>query len=93
MAKVDVKMPEEFLLKLSKLGANTDVVAEKVLKAAAEKCKAFLSVEMSQGQMVEDVRLAVNGKKPVYFYGRNGGVVPSPDEICAEIEKIVGGMK
>lgn len=36
MAKVDVKMPEEFLLKLSKLGANTDAVAEKVLKAGGE---------------------------------------------------------
>ncbi len=66
---------------------------EKAIKDAAKTAKAFMSVEMSQGQMVEDVRLAVNGEKPVYFYGRNGGVVPSPDEICAEIEKIIGGGK
>ncbi len=66
---------------------------EKAISDAAKTAKAFLSVEMSQGQMVEDVRLAVNGEKPVYFYGRNGGVVPSPDEICAEIEKIIGGGK
>ncbi len=66
---------------------------EKAINDAAKTAKAFLSVEMSQGQMVEDVRLAVNGEKPVYFYGRNGGVVPSPDEICAEIEKIIGGGK
>ena len=66
---------------------------EKTQDKEAKNAKAFLSVEMSMGQMVEDVRLAVNGEKPVYFYGRNGGVVPSPDEICAEIEKIIGGGK
>lgn len=64
---------------------------EQIIAETAKTAKAFLSVEMSQGQMVEDVRLAVNGAKPVYFYGRNGGVVPTPDEICGEIEKIVGG--
>ena len=54
--------------------------------------KAYLSVEMSRGQMVEDVRLAVNGAKPVHFFGRTGGFVPSADEICVEIEKIAGGV-
>lgn len=51
--------------------------------ACAERgcTKAFLSVELSLGQMVEDVRLAVNGKKPVYFYGRTGGNVPEEEEI------------
>ena len=53
----------------------------------AETAKCFLSVEMSMGQMVEDVRLSVNGKKPVYFYGRTGGMVPEQDAIVAEIEK------
>lgn len=51
--------------------------------------KAFLTVEMSMGQMVEDIRLGVNGKKPVHFYGRTGGMVPTPDDILAEILKIV----
>lgn len=53
MAKVDVKMPEEFLLKLSKLGANTDTVAEKVLKAGREvvlkRTQANLSAVIGSG--------------------------------------------
>lgn len=47
----------------------------------ATKVKGFMSVEMSAGQMVEDVRLAVSGKVPVEFYGRMGGIVPSPGEV------------
>jgi 2-oxoglutarate ferredoxin oxidoreductase subunit alpha len=47
----------------------------------ADKVKGILTVEMSAGQMVEDVRLAVNGRVPVEFYGRLGGIVPSPDEV------------
>lgn len=47
----------------------------------AKQVKAMLTVEMNAGQMVEDVRLAVNGKVPVEFYGRMGGIVPSPDEV------------
>jgi pyruvate/2-oxoacid:ferredoxin oxidoreductase alpha subunit len=43
----------------------------------------FLVVELSNGQMVDDVRLAVDGKKPVHFYNRMGGIVPSPNEIQA----------
>ncbi len=58
---------------------------------AAETAKAFLSVEMSMGQMVEDVRLAVNGKKPVGFFGRTGGIVPTPDEICDAIRAMKEG--
>ena len=49
---------------------------------------AFLTVEMNAGQMVEDVRLAVNGKRPVYFKGRMGGMIPSPEDILLEIETI-----
>jgi 2-oxoglutarate ferredoxin oxidoreductase subunit alpha len=60
---------------------------------AAQTAKAFLTVEMSMGQMVEDVRLAVNGAKPVYFYGRTGGMVPTPAAIIEEIKKISGGEK
>lgn len=57
-----------------------------------EKAKyGFISVEMSAGQMVEDVRLSVNGRKPVYFYGRTGGMVPSPEEIANKILEIVKG--
>lgn len=53
----------------------------------------YLSVEMSCGQMVEDVRLAVNGRQPVDFYGRTGGMVPTPDDILAKVKGIVGGEK
>ncbi len=55
----------------------------------AETPKAFLSVELSAGQMVEDVRLAVNGKRPVHFYGRMGGMVPSQKEILNKIKEIL----
>ncbi len=51
------------------------------------RVKAFLSVEMSAGQMVEDVRLSVEGKVPVEHYGRFGGMVPSPDEILLTLEQ------
>ena len=57
---------------------------------AAEGAEALLTVELSAGQMVEDVRLAVNGKKPVYFYGRTGGMMPTPEEVYREILKVAG---
>lgn len=65
----------------------------KVISEVADKAnvKAFLDVELSQGQMVEDVKLAVLGKKPVHFYGRNGGNLPSQKEILDEIIKIREG--
>ncbi|WP_027633202.1 3-methyl-2-oxobutanoate dehydrogenase subunit VorB [Clostridium hydrogeniformans] len=53
----------------------------------------YLSVEMSCGQMVEDVKLSSNGRKPVDFYGRTGGMVPTPAEILAKAKEIVGGAK
>jgi 2-oxoglutarate/2-oxoacid ferredoxin oxidoreductase subunit alpha len=63
----------------------------KQLNQLADKVKGFLTVEMNAGQMVEDVRLAVNGKIPVEFHGRMGGVIPSPEEILHKIEeKFVG---
>lgn len=52
-----------------------------------ENVKGFLTVEMSAGQMVEDVRLAVNGRKPVEFYGRQGGIVPTPEEAIEVFKK------
>ncbi len=50
--------------------------------------KGFLCVEMSMGQMVEDVRLAINGKNTVSFYGRTGGNVPAQKDILEEVLKI-----
>ena len=47
-----------------------------------DNVKVILDVELNQGQMVEDVRLAVNGKHPVHFYGRQGGMIPTAEEIA-----------
>jgi 2-oxoglutarate ferredoxin oxidoreductase subunit alpha len=46
---------------------------------------------MNAGQMVEDVKLAVNGKRPVYFHGRTGGMVPTQKDILDKIKEIVKG--
>ncbi len=61
------------------------------LKKAAGKVKNFLTVELNMGQMVDDVKLAINCAKPVYFYGRTGGVLMTPDEVLVELEKIEKG--
>jgi 2-oxoglutarate ferredoxin oxidoreductase subunit alpha len=53
----------------------------------------ILAVELSMGQMVEDVKLGVNGKYPVHFYGRCGGVVFEPSEIAAKVREIIGGAE
>lgn len=55
----------------------------------ADVPKAFLSVELNAGQMVEDVKLAVNGKRPVHFYGRMGGMIPTQKEILDKIKEIL----
>lgn len=55
------------------------------LRHTAEHVKAIMAVELSTGMMVEDVRLAVNGRVPVEFYGRAGGNVPTVEEIAAQV--------
>ncbi len=64
---------------------------EKEIAEYAGKVKFFFDVEMNEGQMLEDVKLAVNGKKPVYYYGRLGGVVPTAEEIYEQFKKHLGG--
>jgi 2-oxoglutarate ferredoxin oxidoreductase subunit alpha len=58
------------------------------ISKAAEDFKIFLTVEMSLGQMVEDVKLAVAGKAPVLFYGRPGGAVPTVEQILEKIRQL-----
>jgi pyruvate/2-oxoacid:ferredoxin oxidoreductase alpha subunit len=58
----------------------------------ASSASMFLAVELSTGQMVEDVKLAVNGEAPVHFYGRCGGMVPGGQELLAEYTKIMEGV-
>jgi len=64
---------------------------EKVIENRASQVKFFFDTEMNEGQMLEDVKLSVNGKKPVYFHGRLGGIVPTAEEILDEFKKHLGG--
>lgn len=61
------------------------------LVSAAQGAKNVLVVEMSMGQMVDDVKLALECRYPVHFYGRTGGIIPTPDEILEQIQTIAGG--
>jgi 2-oxoglutarate ferredoxin oxidoreductase subunit alpha len=61
---------------------------EKIIAKTAERVERFLVVEMNTGQMVEDVRLAVNGKVPVSFFGRPGGAVLAVEEILGAIRNV-----
>jgi len=65
----------------------------KRLNELADQVEFMMSVEMNAGQMVEDVRLAVEGKVPVHFTGRMGGMIPSPEEVLHEIESIIEKQK
>lgn len=60
------------------------------LQRAAQHVKKFLAVEMSMGQMVDDVRLAIHDQKPVEFYGRTGGMIPTPAEVLGAVKKAGG---
>lgn len=61
-----------------------------IISTYADKVKGMLSLELNAGQMVEDVRLAVNGRIPVEHFGRLGGIVPDPDEVVEAIkEKLI----
>jgi len=62
------------------------------LAEAASKVEKILVVELSNGQMLEDVRLAVNGKVPVEFYGRVGGNVPSVEELHDQVMQRVAAV-
>ncbi|MBR0129683.1 MAG: 3-methyl-2-oxobutanoate dehydrogenase subunit beta, partial [Firmicutes bacterium] len=68
---------------------------KKPIAAAAEKpeLKGFISVELSMGQMIEDVKLASSMKKPVELVNRAGGMIPTPDEVLTAIRKMAGGDK
>ena len=62
-------------------------------KKAAEQCKQFISVELSMGQMIEDVRLAIECKAPVTLCNRAGGMIPSPEQVLAAIQQANGGAR
>lgn len=64
---------------------------KKELQAASAHAKQLLVVEMSMGQMVDDVKLAIECRKPVHFFGRTGGVIPTPAEVLEQIKNLSGG--
>jgi len=63
------------------------------INRVSKKAKKLISVEMNMGQMVDDVKIAVEGNAPVSFYGRTGGNFPNEEEIATEIIKLQGGKK
>ena len=63
---------------------------ERELEMLAGKIKKFLVFELNAGQMVEDVRLAINGRAKVFLYGRPGGAIVNPEEVAARMEEMLG---
>ncbi len=66
---------------------------EKAMKEYPKSAKAILVVEMSMGQMITDVKAFNEGRVPVHFYGRSGGMIPTPEAVADELRKIIGGGK
>ncbi len=64
---------------------------KKAIADVTDKVKAFISVELSMGQMIEDIKLASSCKKPVYLCSRVGGVITTPEEVLETIKKTAGG--
>ena len=64
---------------------------KKAMEAAADKVKGFISVELNMGQMIEDIKLYTQCKRPVALCNRCGGMIPSPDEVLASIRKAQKG--
>jgi len=61
----------------------------KAIESMATRGRRFLVVEMSAGQMVEDVRLAISGKSEVFFKGRTGGGIPEEEKIIKKIKELI----
>ncbi|MDD6806921.1 MAG: 3-methyl-2-oxobutanoate dehydrogenase subunit VorB [Oscillospiraceae bacterium] len=64
---------------------------KKPLFEASKHCKAFISVEMNMGQMIQDIELAIRCSRPVYLCNRTGGMIPSPDEVLQKIVEVNNG--
>jgi 2-oxoglutarate ferredoxin oxidoreductase subunit alpha len=90
IAKTAIDMAREKGLKIGLFRPITlyPYPSDALLKTA-EGAKAVLVSELSTGQMVEDVRAAIAGRRPVGFYGRVGGMVMGPDELVEQAEKLV----
>ena len=60
---------------------------------AADTASKFLVVELNMGQMVDDVKVAIDCRRPVSFFGRTGGMLPTADDVLEEIKKLNGGKQ
>ena len=69
------------------INGRLDLIATEALAAAAKKVKAFVSVELSMGQMIEDIRLATGCSRPVTLCNRAGGMIPDPEQVLEAIAK------
>ena len=65
---------------------------KKALRQAAEQVKAFVSVELNMGQMIDDIRLATECTRPVSLCNRTGGMIPSPDQVLESIREAAKGV-
>lgn len=89
------------IIELKEQGINVGLIRpitlwpfpEKAFDLIPETCKSLLSVEMSMGQMVDDIKIASAGRWPVHFYGRSGGMVPTPEGVMNKVIELVGGAK
>lgn len=66
---------------------------EKAFNEIPSTCKNVMSVEMSMGQMIDDIKISLAGRLPVSFFGRTGGMIPSPEEIMNAVKETIGGAK
>ena len=90
VAKSAVNMAREQGIKVGLLRPKTLwPFPVKEIKSACENAKSILCVEMSMGQMIDDVKLAIECSKPVHFFGKTGGIIPKPAEVLEEIKKLV----
>ena len=91
VARICLKAIEDARAKGIKIGLLRPITLwpfpKKEIARLADKVKGMLVVELNAGQMIEDVKLAVNGKVPVYHFGRMGGIVPNPDEVLDAFNK------
>ena len=91
IARIALKAIEEARAKGVKVGLLRPITLwpfpEKEIARLSHQVKGILTIELNAGQMIEDVRLAVEGRVPVYHFGRMGGIVPNPGEILEALGK------
>ena len=96
VASVDAALAARELIK-GRVLESSMLTAREACQALAEACdqdhvKAVLDVELNEGQMLQDVKLALNGSKPTDFFGHYGSEVPTVDEVKAKIKEMKEGI-